>query len=96
MTGRAAGFCAGYAMPGFSNAVGGWGRGLGRGGGGRGFRNRYFATGLTGWQRAAIGPVAPTADAQPGQLDALKAQADAMAEALDAIRNRIEELQAEE
>ena len=57
MTGRAAGYCAGYPVGGFMNPVGGrgyggWGRG---GGGGRGRRNRFYATGLTGWQRAGMG-----------------------------------------
>jgi len=48
MTGRAAGFCAGYPVPGYANPVGGrgmgmgWGRGWGRG---RGF----------GWGRAGYG-----------------------------------------
>ncbi|HUW57233.1 MAG TPA: DUF5320 domain-containing protein, partial [Planctomycetota bacterium] len=69
MTGRAAGYCAGYGVPGTMNAVpgrgfpgwgrgfGAWGRGRGRG---RGWRNWYWATGLTGWQRASMGmfPVA--------------------------------------
>ena len=60
MTGRAAGFCAGYGVPGYMNPVGGrgfWGggRGFGGRGGGRGWRNRFYATGLTGWQRAAMG-----------------------------------------
>ena len=62
MTGRAAGYCAGYAVPGYMNptfgrGIGGggfWGRGGGRGGG-RGRRNWYNATGMTGWQRAAQG-----------------------------------------
>jgi len=57
MTGRAAGFCAGYPAPGFMNPVGGrgfWGWGRGRGGG-RGRRNWFYATGLPGWQRAAGG-----------------------------------------
>ena len=35
MTGRAAGYCAGYSLPGYMNPVegygGGWGRGRGRG-----------------------------------------------------------------
>ena len=58
MTGRAAGFCAGYAMPGYMNPIpGGVGTGFGQGfggrGGGRGRRNSYYATGMTGWQRAA-------------------------------------------
>ena len=56
MTGRAAGYCAGYAVPGFANPIAGRGFwGWGRGGGGWGRRNRFYATGLTGWQRAAYG-----------------------------------------
>ena len=54
MTGRAAGFCAGYDRPGFANADRGWGGSGGWGGGGRGgfgHRNRYYATGMTGWHR---------------------------------------------
>ena len=56
MTGRAAGYCAGYSMPGFLNPWGGRGFG-GRGGrgGGRGWRHRFYATGWPGWQRAAYG-----------------------------------------
>jgi len=56
MTGRAAGYCAGYPVPGFMNrgpgGYFGWGRGRG---GGRGQRNWFYATGLTGQQRAAMG-----------------------------------------
>ena len=58
MTGRAAGYCAGYGVPGFANPIsgGGFGRGAGFGrGGGRGRRNMFYATGLPGWQRAAYG-----------------------------------------
>ena len=64
MTGRAAGFCAGYSVPGYMNPIPGrgyfgrgrgfYGRGAGRGGG-RGRRNWYYATGLPGWARAAQG-----------------------------------------
>lgn len=62
MTGRAAGYCAGYGAPGFMNPGPGrgfWGRGRGFGGGGgrgRGWRNMYWATGLPGWARAGWGP----------------------------------------
>jgi len=59
MTGRAAGFCAGYPAPGFANPMWGggfgWGFGRGRGMGGRGGwgrRNWFYATGVPGWQRA--------------------------------------------
>lgn len=104
MTGRAAGYCAGYAMPGYMNPVGGsgfWGWGRGRGGG-FGRRNRFYATGLTGWQRAGLGwpgygvPYGVAAFAGPTkeqELDALKGQAEYLEDALDGIRKRIEELQ---
>ncbi len=61
MTGRAAGYCAGYSVPGYMNPIPGggyfgWGRGRGfYGRGGRGRRNWYYATGLPGWARAAQG-----------------------------------------
>lgn len=106
MTGRAAGFCAGYAVPGFANPIPGRGFwGWGRGGGGRGWRNRYYATGLTGWQRAASGyppygvpygaPYAPALSREQ-ELEMLKGQAEYFDDALDGIKKRIEELEAEE
>lgn len=60
MTGRAAGYCAGYPVPGYLNPIPGraW-FGLGRGwfgrGGGRGWRNWFYATGLPGWVRFNMG-----------------------------------------
>ena len=72
MTGRAAGYCTGSAVPGYMNAPVGRGfLGGGGGRGGRGRRNRFYATGLTGWQRAAAGQPAfaggqPTAVPQAG------------------------------
>ena len=77
MTGRAAGFCAGYSTPGYANFGAGRGvpgpsQGAGYGGGrggGRGYRNRYYATGLYGWQRdmafQAPPPYAPPSYAAP-------------------------------
>ncbi len=61
MTGKAAGYCAGYSVPGFANPA--FGRGAFRGPGffgggfgrGRGYRNMYYATGLPGWYRANAG-----------------------------------------
>lgn len=57
MTGRAAGFCAGYSVPGYMNPIPGrgfGGFGFGRSGG-RGHRHWFHATGLTGWQRSSYG-----------------------------------------
>ena len=105
MTGRAAGYCAGYPAPGFMNTP--YGRGFGgawgRGGGGFGWRNRFYATGLTGWQRAGMGAAPPYAPYAPGydapftreqQIDALKGQAGCLESELEAIRKRLEELEA--
>ena len=107
MTGRAAGFCAGYDVPGYMNPLPGRGFGRGRGGwgrgGGRGFRHRFRAAGMTGPQRAAMGmpaygmPPYPAAFAPPTrdqQLDALKAQAEYVEGALGEIRKQIEDLAA--
>jgi Family of unknown function (DUF5320) len=117
MTGRAAGYCAGSAVPGFMNAPGG--RGFGGGGGGqggggrgrRGRRNQFYATGLTGWQRAATGmpafgggQVASAAQAQPDaspevsreqELGALKQHAETMEQQVKQLRERIQQLETE-
>ncbi|MGI6415636.1 MAG: DUF5320 domain-containing protein [Thermoguttaceae bacterium] len=105
MTGRGAGFCAGFATPGFvSGGRGFFGRGRG---GGRGWRNMFYATGLPGWARMGAGaagavpvgapvgaPVtAPAAATGQEQLDALKQQAQNLADMLDDIRQRISQLE---
>jgi hypothetical protein len=60
MTGRAAGYCAAYDVPGYINPAPRLGFGLGwrRRGGGWRWRNWYYATGLPGWARGvpAWGP----------------------------------------
>jgi hypothetical protein len=71
MTGGARGYCAGYPAPGGvrpgsgrtflgRGAYRGAGRsaGLGFGGGGRGWRHWYYATGLPRWARWAVPPAA--------------------------------------
>ena len=111
MTGRAAGYCAGYPVPGYMSPIGGRGfRGGGGGRGGWGRRNWFHATGLTGWQRAASGwpaygtpPMNPTPYAPPSvpavtrgqELEALKEQAEYFADALRGIQKRIEALQSQ-
>ncbi len=110
MTGRAAGCCAGYRVPGFANPVSGQGfgyRGRGRGGG-FGRRNWYYATGAPGWARASAGYPAfgrvPACGVPRGaafgqappaeqELDYLKTQAEYLEEALEDVRERIQELE---
>lgn len=102
MTGRSAGFCAGYNAPGYANPVWGFGRGLGRGfGRGRGF----------GWWRGGGAPARGASYGAPAyapgnpwgaweiskeeELDYLKGQATALKDELDAITRRVGELEAE-
>jgi hypothetical protein len=83
-SGRGMGYCSGYNRPGFANlttSFRGW-FGFGRGGGGRGWRHRFFASGVPGW--ATTTPEQETAD--------LEAQADWLKGQLDAIHKRIDEL----
>lgn len=77
----------------------GFGRGAYGRGGGRGRRNMFYATGLTGWQRSAPGnPVwggmpQYAAQGQEPELNALKTQAEYFEGTLSELRKRIEELE---
>ena len=120
MTGRGAGFCAGYGIPGYANPIPGrgWGAGgrgyggrMGRGfgggfGGGRGWRHRYWQTGVPGWARGGYGYAfspdpwygapaytVPSGDPGKAELTGLKEQAKYFTRALDDIKKRIDELE---
>lgn len=107
MTGWGAGYCAGFGTPGSMN-VGPrrayWGFGGGRGGG-QGWCNRFFATGLTRWQRLGFrrpmwgpwfqgfGPGVGPVETVEQELGALKEQAEYLEDALAGVRQRIEEIE---
>jgi hypothetical protein len=99
MTGRAAGYCAGYGVPGFMNPMPG-GRGWGRG---RGWRHWYWATGLPGWARAGwwgipaagYGPYAPPITPEQ-EVQTLRAQAAQLQQALEQINRRLGELESQQ
>ncbi len=106
MTGRGAGYCAGYNMPGYLNntAGRGVGRGFGRGfgfsgrgggrGGGFGWRNRFLATGVPGWSWFG-GYNAPYQNVDPEmEKKALQQDAEVLKSEMDAIKKRLEELDA--
>lgn len=91
MTGRGAGFCAGYGVPGFKNTIPakggmGFGRGCGRGFGmGMGWRR--------GWNYQQVSTF--TQSLQADELSVLKDQAKYFGEALQSINSRISELETE-
>lgn len=107
-TGCAAGYCAGFGVPGYANPVPGPGLGSGRGfwsrgfgGGGRGCRNMFYATGQPGWMR--FGKYAGSYPYQTGyqkpdpeaEKQALKSQAQILRAKLDAIEKRLVEIKPE-
>jgi len=98
MTGRAAGYCAGFAAPGYVS--GGFGQGYGRGvgwsrgfGADRGRRNRFYATGLPGWMRFGA-HAAPYPKLDPeAEKQALRAQEEVLQSDLDFIKKRLAEVE---
>jgi len=102
MTGRGAGYCAGFGVPGYMNNFGGrgFGMGFGRGagfggrggrGGGFGFRHRFYATGIPGWAWFG-GMTAPYSNTDSEtEKQALNKQAEMLQNALDAIKKRLDE-----
>lgn len=109
MTGRGAGWCAGYAVPGYANAAvnrgyGGYGYGFsgGRGCGGWGRRNRLHAAGPAAWQYEAHGFGAPLADpsvasnaaaTREQQADMLRRQSEYLEGQLNGVKNRLKDLE---
>jgi hypothetical protein len=100
MTGRAAGYCAGFGFPGYANPALGQGFGM-RFGGGRGWRKMFYATGQPGWMRFGSYPAIsgyPTPYQKPDpemEKRALKNQADALQSELDLVKKRLSEIETE-
>mgnify|MGYP001057916167 CR=1 FL=1 len=101
-TGRGAGLCSGYPVPGFLNRGwgGGWFRpGTGWFGGGRGWRHWFYATGLPGWLRSGAPGWCrwwfPSAEAPSREQEAefLRQQAKWLENALTSIRKRLDNLE---
>jgi len=110
MTGRAAGYCAGYSAPGYMNPFGGRGLGFARGfrGGGRGYGRGFgFYVPVTPYVNPMYAGYNPAPGSAPQyispeapdysashELEMLKNQADYLLSTLDGIKKRIEELEA--
>ena len=99
MTGRGAGYCAGYGMPGYANPVGRFGAfGFGRGCGGlgSGFRHCFYATGLPGWMRYGWNAPAPYQYSKDDEKSFLKQQVDFLSNTIEDLNKRLSELEKEE
>lgn len=98
MTGRGAGYCAGYPVPGYANPIPGrgwfgYGRGFGRG---RGWRHWHYPVGMPGgagpgftpWIYPAVPELTNT-----DEMAMLKNQAEFLKTQLDDIQNQISKLE---
>ncbi|MBC7105283.1 MAG: DUF5320 domain-containing protein [Firmicutes bacterium] len=113
-TGRGMGYCAGFPVPGFMNPGWfGWGARLGGWwGGGRGWRHRFWATGVPGWAwwgalplaayglwrawPSFFGPGAPEGSEKQAEKEFLKEQAAFMEKQLEEMKKRLAELEGED
>ncbi len=97
MTGRRAGFCAGYDTPGYANQIPGrgypgGGRRFGRGRGGRGRRNRFrWQAGDLAWDEP---PAAPETTREQ-EISWLKARTKDLQETLQHLNDRLNNLEQE-
>ncbi len=82
MSGRRAGFCAGFDAPGFMQGGRGWGGGFGWG------RGRGWRAG-GGWRGRAV----PWSGTAPDEREVLVAEAATLRARLDAIARRLEGLE---
>lgn len=95
LTGRGAGYCRGAESPGFVSRRGG---GFGRGGYGRGWRRRYFATGTAGraWNRQEAAPTAVREDKAVHDASeerrSLEQHAEVLRRELEEVNQRLDEL----
>jgi len=95
MTGRGAGYCAGYSTPGYMNRGFGRGGGFGRGWGrGFGWRRAGYAYGAN-YGYATPYPAYPEGISSEQEAGMLAEQARALENELEAVKKRIKELKAE-
>jgi len=100
MTGRAAGYCAGFGVPGCANPLPGhgYGMGFGRGrgawgrgfaGGGRGWGNWFRATGVPGWPRSG-GYYTPYGYSAPYAKPDLEIEEQALKDQAEALQSELD------
>ena len=101
MTGRGAGFCAGYEAPGYLNPMAGSGLGRrGRAGGRRGWRHRFNASGFGEMRRGGYSdseaPVqsysAPSSESPASQVAAGDRDVNALKDRLQNVESLLTEL----
>ncbi|NLJ41117.1 MAG: DUF5320 domain-containing protein [Clostridiales bacterium] len=89
MTGRRAGFCAGYGVPGYANPIGfGYGYGYGYGAGRR-FRRMYYGAGTPGWMQYGHPGYPEAYEPEVDEKEYLNRQAEFLEDQLDLVKKRL-------
>jgi len=81
MSGRRAGYCAGFGMPGYANPIPGRGMGMG------------FGRGMGRWRGFAAYPPQPMAVEPEMEADMLRNQLDTLRTTLDTIQKRLDQIE---
>lgn len=88
MTGRRAGYCAGFGVPGHAYPAGA-GCGFGRG---RGYRRMFHATGLPGWMRLGSPTFAAANGEAVDERAVLSSQVEFLEKQLQMVKKRLSHL----
>ena len=94
MTGRRAGFCAGYQVPGYEKPGYGFGRGFVRGSG-RGFGRGFWGRGKGFWWRDTIPETYPQVISKDEEKSYLEDTVKNLEQEIKSIHKRIEEISKE-
>jgi len=89
MTGRGAGFCAGFAAPGYISPGIGRRAGIGRG---CGFRRMYCPSGMSGWPQSGYPAYSEAFKLAADEKEYLNKQAELLKNQLQQIDKRLEEI----
>ena len=91
MTGRGAGYCAGFSVPGYASSCG-WGVRCGSGRGRR-FWRIFYATGLFVGHISDLNMLTKDFPEETDEKEFLKKQAEFLENQLDEVKKRLEELE---
>lgn len=93
MTGRDAGFCAGFAAPGYINLGMGYGMGYGRG---RGFRRRLYYTGIPTWNPSGYFAYSRAFKPSADEKEYLNNQLKVLENQLQQVKKRLKDINGED
>lgn len=97
MTGRGAGFCAGFVAPGYINPGMNYGMGYGMGyGRGRGFRRQLYYTGVPAWDPTGYSAYSGAFKPSEDEKEYLSSQVEVLENQLQQVKKRLKDINGED